>query len=132
MRINALHNCTNPFQGKRKKVLAVCSAGLLRSPTIAWVLSNEPFGFNTRAVGTGDYALVQLDEVHLHWADEIITVSEYQVKIIEELLKEQGIERDIFNMNLPDRFEFRNPELVDLIVESYTEYQKLKEETNAN
>ncbi len=65
MTFNRLHNMRNPHQGSNKKVLCVCSAGLLRSPTLAWILSNEPFNFNTRAVGTSsEYALIVLDEVH--------------------------------------------------------------------
>lgn len=119
MRLNALHNCTNPYQGDAKKVLAVCSAGLLRSPTIAWVLSNDPWNYNTRAVGTEDYALIQIDPVHLHWADEIVTVSEYQCKIIEQLLTEQKLEKDLINLNIPDKFGTRDPELVALIKKGY-------------
>ena len=49
---NRLHNATNPYQGSYKKVLCVCSAGMLRAPTAAVVLSRPPYDFNTRAVGT--------------------------------------------------------------------------------
>ena len=49
--MNRLGNSKNPYQGDFKKVLCVCSAGLLRSPTAAWVLSNAPFNFNTREIG---------------------------------------------------------------------------------
>lgn len=45
---NQLANVGNRFQTKTKKVLCVCSAGLLRSPTLANVL-NLKYGFNTRA-----------------------------------------------------------------------------------
>jgi predicted protein tyrosine phosphatase len=73
---NRLGNCGNRFQGGRNRVLCVCSAGMLRSPTIAWVLSNEPYGFNTRAAGISDeYALIPVDEVLLSWADEIVCVA---------------------------------------------------------
>ena len=45
-KMNRLANTQNKYQGKYKKVLCVCSAGLLRSPTAALVLSQEPFNFN--------------------------------------------------------------------------------------
>lgn len=51
----------NSAQGRFRKVLCVCSAGVLRSPTAAWVFSNAPFNCNTRSAGTEDCALVRVD-----------------------------------------------------------------------
>ena len=45
---NRLSNVNNRFQGNFKRVLYVCSAGLLRSPTLAEILSQAPYNFNTR------------------------------------------------------------------------------------
>lgn len=46
----------NPYQGKDKKVLFVCSAGILRSATAARIYGRK---YNTRCAGTGlDYALI--------------------------------------------------------------------------
>ena len=64
--MNRLANTHNHYQGDAKRVLCVCSAGLLRSPTAAFVLSQEPFGFNTRAAGIAeDFALIVVDDVLL-------------------------------------------------------------------
>ena len=61
--MNKLHNLRNPFQGEAKKVLCVCSAGLLRSPTAAIILQRD-YGFNTRSCGINpDYALIDFDEI---------------------------------------------------------------------
>lgn len=49
--MNRIANASNKFQGSYKRVLCVCSAGLLRSPTAALVLSKDPYNFNTRACG---------------------------------------------------------------------------------
>ena len=60
--MNRLANTHNPYQGDFKKVLCVCSAGLLRSPSTAFVLSQDPFNFNTIAAGINeDYALIVVD-----------------------------------------------------------------------
>ena len=48
---------SNEYQGDYKRVLTVCSANMLRSPTIAHVLSAEPYNFNTRSAGTAGFAL---------------------------------------------------------------------------
>ena len=50
MSMNRMWNVSNPWQGDAKRVLCVCSAGLLRSPTAAKVLYDE-YGYNTRAAG---------------------------------------------------------------------------------
>jgi predicted protein tyrosine phosphatase len=68
--MNALHNVTNPYQGKDKRVLCLCSAGILRSPSCAVVL-NSKYGYNTRAAGVTDYALIPVSTALLEWADEI-------------------------------------------------------------
>ena len=76
---NRLYNCKNPYQGDAKKVLCVCSAGLLRSPTAAVVLNRE-YGYNTRACGTEvGHALIPLDETLMHWADEIVVMDRDQI-----------------------------------------------------
>lgn len=112
-RLNALHNCKNPYQGKYRKVLCVCSAGLLRSPTVAFVLAKE-YKYNTRACGIYDYALIQFDEVLGLWADEIVCVEETVAKHIPEEYKEK-----VVVLNIPDKYEYMNPELQEIIKEQY-------------
>ena len=120
---NRMHNITNPYQGDVKKVLCVCSAGLLRSPTTAHVL-NQKFGYNTRAVGVNsDYALIPIDIVHISWADEIVCMDIVQKAAIENIVKESQMDPNFINikvLNIPDRFSYMDEELVDMILESYT------------
>lgn len=118
---NRLANVSNRFQGDTKKVLCVCSAGLLRSPTMAVVLSQEPYNYNTRAAGLSEeYALILVDDVLLHWADEIVCAESWMSQEIEEMLKALGMEhKDIIALDIPDKYEYRNPELMQLIREKY-------------
>lgn len=114
--LNRVANSKNPYQGKYKKVLCVCSAGLLRSPTAAVVLSQEPFNYNTRAAGVnGEYALFPLDEVHLNWADEVVCMEKWQGEAIRKL----GYDGTLFVLGVPDRYEYRSPELMALIKKNY-------------
>lgn len=106
-RMNALHNCKNPYQGKEKKVLTVCSAGLLRSPTLAWFLSQH--GYNTRSCGIHDYALIQLDNVLATWADIIIFVH----PSIQAAVSGEIPDTEIFVFNIPDIYEYKEPELLE-------------------
>lgn len=109
---NRLYNVSNPYQGTRKRVLSVCSAGLLRSPTIAWILSNPPFDFNTRACGINeDYALVPLDRALIEWADEIVVVEEY----MKNAILRDSPKSVVHYIDTPDRYECRSQELIDIL-----------------
>jgi predicted protein tyrosine phosphatase len=128
--MNRLGNCHNQYQGNFKKVLCVCSAGLLRSPSTAFVLSQEPFNFNTRAAGIVDsFALIVVDQVLLEWADEIVCMDASQTNIIKRNLENYGINnKPVHNLKIPDNFEYRNPELLKIIKEKcYELYFPVKE-----
>jgi predicted protein tyrosine phosphatase len=120
--MNRIHTAGNPYQGPFKRVLCVCSAGLLRSPTAALVLSQEPFNFNTRAAGCKDYALVQVDRVLIHWADEIVVMEPSHAHTLEfdhpEIVT---LGKKVKVLRIPDNFEYRDPELMKLIAERYQE-----------
>lgn len=118
---NRIHNSSNPYQGEYKRVLCVCSAGLLRSPTTAVVLSQDPYNFNTRAAGLNpDYALVPVDEVLLAWADEIVCMTKEQKEDLIDTLKTFGIVgTTVICLNIPDNFAYRNNELMKMIRENY-------------
>lgn len=115
--MNRLHNSTNSHQGPYKRVLCVCSAGLLRSPTAAYVLGQAPYNFNTRAAGiTDDYALVPVDEVLLNWAQEIVCMTAEQKQELDKRAK-PGCK--VICLNIPDSFAYRDPKLIKLIKAQY-------------
>jgi len=116
-------NASNRYQGKYKRVLAVCSGGLLRSPTIAHTLAAEPYNYNTRSVGINpDYALNILDQVLLEWADEIVCAdSEHEIEVKNRLM-DIGLTKPIVNLKLPDVYPYRDRKLVHLIKKRYNQY----------
>jgi predicted protein tyrosine phosphatase len=117
--MNRLGNVQNPYQGTRKKVLCVCSAGLLRSPTAAFVLSYV-FDCNTRAAGiTPEFALIPVDRVLLTWADEIVCMDAKQERQLAEMLMEFNMKKTILNLEIPDAFAYRDPVLIDTIIHNY-------------
>jgi predicted protein tyrosine phosphatase len=100
-------------------VLCVCSAGLLRSPTTALVLSQEPYNYNTRACGSNSgFALILLDDVLCEWADEIVFVNRENYE--EALLRRVDMHgKTLRVLNVPDDYEYRAPELMKIIAEQY-------------
>jgi predicted protein tyrosine phosphatase len=117
--LNRLHNAKNPYQGDTKKVLCVCSAGLLRSPTAANLLHVE-YGYNTRAAGIDrGHALIPVDACLVHWADEIVVTNSWMKKEVEELMPEYGPTKPIFVLDIPDNFGWNEPALRKIIAEKY-------------
>lgn len=62
-------------QGRARRILFVCSAGLLRSPTAAAVAVK--LGYNARSCGSERYALVPISVNLINWAEAIYFVNEY-------------------------------------------------------
>lgn len=116
MSFNRLANVHNRFQNYNtyKRALCVCSAGLLRSPTLAWVLSNEPFNYNTRAAGADEeYALIPVDTALITWADIIVCVNQTVKDTLSAHFDLEG--KPVIVLDIPDRFSYRDDELVRII-----------------
>ena len=124
---NQLGNARNPHQGPTKKVLCVCSAGLLRSPTLAKAIG-EAYGFNTRAVGAcKPFALIPISEALLIWADEIVFVDfdAYQEAMTNPEDKAKICAKfganEIKILDILDRYDWGAPELVEACLQQYGE-----------
>ena len=129
IRYNQMANAQNPHQGGATKALCVCSAGLLRSPSIAKYLTEK--GYNTRACGMSqEYALIPITPVLLHWADEIHIVEE-QYESLQTLIQnwdqqypEYGFDNKlkyVVRYEIPDCYKTFDPELMKLIEEDFHE-----------
>jgi predicted protein tyrosine phosphatase len=125
---NQLGVLFNAYQGKHKKVLTVCSAGCLRSPTAAHILSSEPWNYNTRCAGTSaEYAIVPITEALIVWADVIVCMDEIQQLHINTMQNKLAEEYEAFdykqviNLDIPDNFDYRNPKLVGIMKEKFKE-----------
>lgn len=118
--MNRLANNKNRFQGDAKRVLCCCSAGLLRSPTTAVILSQEPYNYNTRAVGVStEYALIPIDEVLVDWADEIVVMEPWQAEDVRHQFRNEVKGKEIICLNVPDKYPRMDEELVAFIKKAY-------------
>lgn len=104
----------NPYQGKDKRVLFVCSAGLLRSATAARIFADK---FNTRCAGSEEYALIPVSANLIAWADEIVFMAESNYYKTCKSFDLDG--KKLVVLNIPDRFEHMEPELIDWIKKDY-------------
>jgi predicted protein tyrosine phosphatase len=130
-RHNQLATVHNKYQQphKYKRVLFLCSAGLLRSATAAHIFSGEPYNWNTRTAGVSvEYALNPVTEALLEWADKVYCMEKEHFKDLEyifedvlaDLLGRKG--NDFIEvLNIDDIYEYRNPELIRLLKEKIQE-----------
>lgn len=117
---NQIANADNRFQGTDKRVLCLCSAGLLRSATIADILVKTG-KYNVRNAGCAqEYALIPLSTALLHWADEIIVVEEWE-QFVRDVLKEQELETPVTSLDIPDMYARNDPELIEIIKQGLIE-----------
>jgi predicted protein tyrosine phosphatase len=135
---NQLGVLFNAYQGKHKKVLTVCSAGCLRSPTAAHILSSPPWNFNTRCAGTSqEYAIIPVTEALIAWADVILVMDSDMVKQVNEMQNKIFNDLDnwsydfsfkqVINLEIEDDYDYRNPKLVEIMTEKFKELFPIEE-----
>jgi predicted protein tyrosine phosphatase len=118
---NQLTNLSNRYQTDSKRVLCVCSAGMLRSPTLANVLHKE-HGYNTRSCGSSkSWALIPITEALIKWADQIVFVNKDNYLELnqeeKDCIKESGC--DVVHLSIEDDYEWNNTELVKALELQY-------------
>lgn len=114
----------NPYQGKYKRVLFVCTAGMLRSATAARLFSLPPYDWNTRACGAAHYALIPLTDSLLYWADEIYCMERKHALAVEELLPDMMFKVKV--LDIGDVYMYRDARLEELLrrrIEEASEYE---------
>ena len=118
----------NPYQGSDKRVLFVCSMGILRSATAARIYADK---YNTRAAGSWHDALVPLSDNLLGWAHEIVFVNQHNYDQVKASLREEDINIDTeFNvvvLDIPDSYPHMHPELIKAFHEQYEKLDNLDE-----
>ncbi len=115
---NQCGNAANPYQGTTKKVLCVCSAGLLRSPTTAKYLQ-ETYGYNVRACGVSEeYALIPISTALVYWADEIVFAEQEHYDAVKDDVSQ--FDGRIVVLNIPDMYEYGHPRIIEFLKENYS------------
>ncbi len=114
-------NCpyNNPYQGGDKRVLFVCSAGLLRSATAARIYAGR---YNTRAAGSADYALIPVTQELLLWAHEVVFVNAYNAQQVYQKFDMETFDCVTVELDIPDEYEHMHPELIKAFKEQYEDF----------
>lgn len=106
----------NHSQGPAKRLLFVCTAGLLRSPTAAAEAVKR--GYNARSCGSNlKLALIPISENLIMWADYIIFMDENNEDAVlghlakKDLTLLQEVQRKSFCWHIPDTYNYADPEM---------------------
>lgn len=116
---NQAFNIKNNDQGDTKKVLTVCSAGLLRSATLQNFLIKE-YGYNVRNCGTVEsYALIPISEALVMWADEIVFVNSENYEMVKTEIEKLNCLDKCKVLDIPDIYAFNHPDLIEICRKQY-------------
>lgn len=115
--MNRIGVTQNPYQGDYRKVLFLCTAGCLRSPTAMIVAARET-DWNVRCAGTDpNFSIIPCDEVLLHWADDVVVMQDHHYQDIKDTMDAMPntYRPTVHNFNLEDCHAFMSEPLVEEI-----------------
>ncbi|MDA1178434.1 MAG: protein tyrosine phosphatase [Planctomycetota bacterium] len=98
----------------RINLLFVCSRNKWRNPTAERMYRNDA-RFVVRSCGLSDRSPRQLRETDLTWADVVFAMeTKHRARILGQFREAVG-DTPLHVLDIPDDYEFMNPELVDLL-----------------
>ena len=98
------------------RLLFLCSRNQWRSPTAEKVYQNDA-RVEVRSAGVSPAARCRVSEKLLRWADRVLVMEHAHKQRLREQFPELVRELRIEVLDIPDDYEFMNPELVALIRE---------------
>ncbi|MCZ8183332.1 MAG: low molecular weight protein tyrosine phosphatase family protein [Beijerinckiaceae bacterium] len=105
------------------KLLFVCSANRLRSPTAEQVFAGRP-GIETDSAGLLSTADVALSAEQMEWADIIFVMEKrHRTKLSQKFRKQLNGKR-VICLDIPDDYAFMQPELVAMLERKVTPFLK--------
>ena len=114
---------SNTFQGSDKKVLFVCSMGILRSATAARIYARK---YNTRCAGTLKEALIPLTQLLIDWSDECIFVNKLNYYDACYKFNEKSFKHKSKILDIPDQYSHMHPKLIRAFKDQFEPLTKNK------
>src|SRR5947208_2546362 len=96
------------------RVLFVCRVNRKRSATAERIFDKDP-ALEVRSAGTSSDALVRVNSRMLEWAEIIFTMEPEQRSDLTRMFPGHAALDKIVCLEIPDRYDFLDPELVELL-----------------
>jgi predicted protein tyrosine phosphatase len=109
MTISNDHNAALP-----KRALFVCSRNLKRSPTAEKVFARSDL-VHARSRGLKSSAIRRIAAEDVIWAEIIFVMEPEHKRLLLERFLTEATHRTVVVLDIPDDYEFMDPELIDLI-----------------
>ena len=113
-----------PGQGGALNLLFICSANRLRSPTAERIFSAYP-GIQAIGAGTSSSAKTPVSWRLIEWADIVLVMEKHHQDEVARTYKDVLKEKLLVCLDIPDHYEFMEPELINLLKERVPEYVRL-------
>jgi predicted protein tyrosine phosphatase len=97
-----------------RKLLFVCSKNRWRSPTAERVFHGIA-GIKARSAGTEPGARSKVTAGHIGWADLIFVMEKKHLRRLQERFADELSAKRVICLNIPDDYQFMQPELVTLL-----------------
>ena len=107
-----------------KKLLFVCSENRLRSPTAESVFSEYP-GVEAIGAGTNSDAATPVSGDLIEWADVVLVMEKSHRNKISKKFREQLKGKNLAVLNIPDVYEYMDPELVNILKGKVPRYVRI-------
>jgi len=97
-----------------RNILFLCSQNKLRSPTAEQIFCDYP-GVQVDSAGLNNHAIVPLSPEQIQQADIIIVMEKVHRTRLNTKFKRHLAGKRIAVLNIPDNYEFMDPELITLL-----------------
>ena len=98
-----------------RKLIFVCSRNRWRSPTAEKIFHGVK-GIQARSAGTETGARIKVTAGHIGWADIVFVMEKKHLRRLQEKFADELMNKRVFCLNIPDDFQFMQPELVTLLL----------------
>ena len=102
-------------------LLFICSKNQWRSPTAELLFKNHP-AHNAKSAGTSERARIKLNQKLIAWADVIYVMERKHKELLRLRFAEAICDKKIEVLNIPDKYSFQDPELIDILKSALAEY----------
>ena len=101
---------------KRTHVLFVCSRNKWRSPTAEQIFRDDA-RLAVRSCGLSRQAVRKISAKDLQWADIVFVMEAEHRKRILDRFRDLLLAASIHVLDIPDEYQYMDPELIDLLQE---------------
>ncbi|ENX09897.1 MULTISPECIES: low molecular weight protein tyrosine phosphatase family protein [Acinetobacter] len=103
--------------------LFICSRNQWRSPTAECIFA-QGYGLHTRSAGTSRHAKHNISSRDIAWADQIFVMESRHKQQIKEKFSKQLQHKKVFMLDIPDDYQYMDPELIELLQFALLPYLK--------